>query len=244
MPIPVYVPVSIARQSARLLRSASRKPGPLTLRLPSRTRGPYTNFYRAYSPWGDPSRSPGLYSWNRRRLPLYGTAAFTIPVERLELPDDIAWEMEGPLPEYLPQLSLQYLRNTRVYDGWITNQSPDMELQVRFPPPRSWRSVHGAPRAEPVRARMDNKRKSLYPALLSAINRSYGTLTEYGDLLAAAHYSHGSPTVFLHNLAMNEAVDRAYGTRARYLREKVYRQNWYRLPIGLDAIGTLGRMWF
>ena len=44
-------------------------------------------------------------------------------------------------------------------------------------------------------------------------------------------------------LAINEAVDYAVGRKARFLRQKVYSQDWYRLPVGLEFATSPGFRW-
>ena len=70
--------------------------------------------------------------------------------------------------------------------------------------------------------------------MLRFVNRTYGTYSEVAEVAQAINDNWGDWPGIVTALATNEAVDRAYGARARFLRDKIYSQPWYRLPVGLD----------
>lgn len=114
---------------------------------------------------------------------------------------------------------------------------PDREFAWAIAPPRA-----GGPGGLPPemnRRRRDMKVPGWYMAGLMAVNKTYGRLSEYGDLAVAVKTAN-TPLQLLGNLALSEAVDRAYGYRAKKLREKLYSKPYYRLPVGVDM---LSRLW-
>lgn len=109
-------------------------------------------------------------------------------------------------------------------------------------PPTTWRAGgeggSGIP-PEENRRRQDSKLQNLYNRTRSAFNRNFGHITEYGDFASAVYYGKGALGLTTTYLAMNEAVDRLYGARAKWLRESVYKQHWYTLPVGIDTLSRL-----
>ncbi|MCG7868610.1 MAG: hypothetical protein JAY74_19850 [Candidatus Thiodiazotropha taylori] len=93
------------------------------------------------------------------------------------------------------------------------------------------------PRVRPEyhRRRRDKKVGRGYRRLLSFVNRTYGRFDEFVEV-ADAFGNNVGPVEALTALAVNEAVDHYYGARARLLRKHIYSKDWYKLPIGIDAI--------
>lgn len=87
-------------------------------------------------------------------------------------------------------------------------------------------------RNEGNRQRRDKKAKR-YIQALQFVNRTYGTAGEVGEV-AYAWKNSATLSDFVEAIAINEAIDRIYGTRARLLRKHIYRKPWYKLPVGLD----------
>lgn len=232
----VAVPIVFRSTARRLLSRPYYRSGRLTLPLGPTRRGPFTSFYRDWSPSVARASTAGRWQWNRGILPLYGLTDFNVPVEYVELPDIVEFTWDDPTPSYLPQISFGQVRGPGRY---LTQGMPipDAELQLTFPPGR------GGPPLPPEenRRRRDDKIPGWYGAALSVINRTYGELDEYGDVISAVRASGGSPVGFLANIGFNEAVDRYYGSRAKYLRRHIYSQPFYRLPVGLDALSRLWR---
>lgn len=90
-------------------------------------------------------------------------------------------------------------------------------------------------RPEYHRRRRDKKVGRGYRRLLSFVNRTYGRFDEFAEV-ADAFGNNVGPVEALTALAVNEAVDRYYGARARMLRRHIYSKDWYKLPVGIDAI--------
>ncbi|MBV2092771.1 MAG: hypothetical protein KUF72_17980 [Candidatus Thiodiazotropha sp. (ex Ctena orbiculata)] len=90
-------------------------------------------------------------------------------------------------------------------------------------------------RPEYHRRRRDKKVGRGYRRLLSFVNRTYGRFDEFVEV-ADAFGNNVGPVETLTALAVNEAVDFAYGARARALRKHIYSKKWYVLPVGIDAI--------
>lgn len=74
-----------------------------------------------------------------------------------------------------------------------------------------------------------------------ALQRAAHSPDEYIEILSAFQNNPGDPFKIATALAINNAVDYAYGTRAQLLKSNVYKQSWYRLPAGLDTILSPGR---
>lgn len=65
--------------------------------------------------------------------------------------------------------------------------------------------------------------------------------SEIAEFMHAVYYNlPQGPLAIATALAYNEAIDQAYGRRAQWMKQNVYTQPWYRLPVGLD---TLSRIW-
>lgn len=88
-------------------------------------------------------------------------------------------------------------------------------------------------RPETHRKRQDKKVPGLYRRALRFADRTYGTYGELAEIAQAFQDNTDLPAI-LSALAINEAVDRAYGLRARFLRDQLYSRAWYILPVGID----------
>lgn len=87
-------------------------------------------------------------------------------------------------------------------------------------------------RHEGNRQRRDKKAKR-YIQALQFVNRTYGTASEVAEV-AYAWKNSATLSDFVEAIAINEAIDRIYGGRARLLRKHIYNKPWYQLPVGLD----------
>lgn len=92
-------------------------------------------------------------------------------------------------------------------------------------------------RDEGNRQRKDTKARR-YKQLLRFVNRTYGSYTEVKEISDAWKYSPDLST-FVEAMAINEAIDRMYGQRARL--EKKFINQPLRLPIGHRAIRSIWR---
>ena len=94
-------------------------------------------------------------------------------------------------------------------------------------------------RDEGNRQRRDKKAKR-YIQALQFVNRTYGTYTEVAEV-AYAWKNSATLSDFVEAIAINEAIDRLYGTRARLLKKHIYNKPWYKLPVGLDMGARIGK---
>lgn len=227
--MPVWVPQFIASYVRRLLANALRSSRLISLgRFSPAWRYPYP----ASRSLGTLTRYYARYGWNRRRLPLYSSFGRSIPVARVVVPAGITYTWSNPDQRYpiLPQITLARARATSPYRR-LGLLAPDFELQAMWPPQHK--------RPEWSRRRHDSKVPGWYNELLTFANRFYGPVSELGDLYAAIFNNLGSFPGILNALALERAVDIAFGARARFLKEHVYGSYW-NLPFGLD---TTTRLW-
>lgn len=227
----IFLDPRVRQLALRLLRRSSRNSRPISLgRYNPRLLNSFPGYgYSAARGYRVPR------SQNTILLPLYGSPKATTRVEPLIVPGSIrfAWENEHELPRHLPSMSLRAPRNTGKYKS-LRAPIPVAELAIRaggIPP-------SGRFRPEPNRRRHDAKLNIGYNRLLRFVNQTYGNYSELLELWDA--YSRN--TGFLNigtALALQQAVDVAYGARSGYLRDYLYRDNW-RLPVGFD---TLSRLW-
>ena len=89
------------------------------------------------------------------------------------------------------------------------------------------------------RRRHDSKVPGWYNRSLAIINRTYGRLSEYGDLASVLYHNNSVPAVMT-GLALENAIDYAYGAQNRFLKENVYGRYW-NLPFGIQAASRLWR---
>jgi hypothetical protein len=92
-------------------------------------------------------------------------------------------------------------------------------------------------RDEGNRKRKDTKARR-YKQLLRFVNRTYGSYTE-AEEVAFAWNNTSNVSDFVEALAVNEGIDRLYGTRAKL--EKKYINQPLRLPVGYRAIRSIWR---
>lgn len=97
----------------------------------------------------------------------------------------------------------------------------------------------GGPMPEANRRRHDSKLWRWYGRYLAFLSKYYGPFTEAKEV-ADAFALNPDLTGAVTALAVNEAVDRAYGWRAQRLKE-FYQSGYYKLPVGVDAIVGLYR---
>ncbi len=233
----VVIPRVLLSVARRLLRTQLRRSAMLPLG-PYQTASRFTRAYQDYRRSAGLTLSPGPHNWNRLRLPVYGSFATAIPVAYLELPDNVqfVWENPSILPWMLPEISLQ--RPRRDYQHHYGVRTPKLEVVYSQAPP------HARGRKPPPgnRRRRDAKPKpgfETYSKFLSFTNRTISRPSEYGDFATAIWHSGGDPFQAAANLSFNEFIDHSYGARARFLKNEVYSQEWYRLPFGLDTATRL-----
>lgn len=235
-PLTIFLPRALSRYATRLLRNASRTSRPIGL-------GRYTPSYR--SPASSASElgrySQRRHDWNRTTIPLYGSPRVNIPVAPVLVPGRIQfeWENAHELPLNLPNISFRPPRSSRRYAA-IQAPTPQYEMLLRVPP----RRFAGASRLppEPNRRRHDAKLNFGLNRLYRLMHRTYGNYTEYMEFLHAFQNNwQAGPLAVATALSLNEGIDRAYGARGRFLRDRIYRDpDLWQLPVGYD---TLSRLW-
>ncbi len=237
MPAPIWIniPLRYVNRARRLLGRQSRTSRTLPL-------GPYTDAFRRH--YWDYNRSvghsqyPGRHTWSRVKIPLYGTAGLSIPVAPVLVPGNIrfAWENPNELPAYTPQFSFRPPRNTQRYiQAGI--QPPPYEMVVRV----SRAGGPGRPPPEINRRRKDAKIHWGINRIYTLLNRYYGPYTEWAEAAALFEANFHDPGALTTALAVNAAVERSFGARARLLKKHVYSQDFYNLPVGYDTISRLWR---
>ena len=185
----------------------------------------------------DLARSAPLLRQKRRppvptlRIPLYGTypsstqhVGIAVPATQL-----FRFTNEQQLPAYLPTIRIGPARATRAYLR-LSTQLPPLEMVAR---------LARNPLGEASRRRKDRKPDYGYRRILAGINRTFGRYQEYLEFLETVNANLNDPLAMFTGLALNQAVDYTYGKRADLLKKHIYSKPQYRLPIGLDALGTL-----
>lgn len=227
----VFLDPRVRSLANRLLRRSLRTSRPISL-------GRYDpRLLRSFPGYGYSVR-PGYRvprAQNTILLPVYGSQSLITRAKPVTVPGTIrfAWENPHELPQYLPSLTLRPTRNIGKYKS-ARLPVPLSELSLRaggIPP-------SGRFRPEFNRRRQDAKLNIGYNRLLRFVNQTYGNYTELLELWDAIGRNQGLLNIGT-ALALNQAVDVAYGARAGYLRDHLYRDNW-RLPVGFD---TLSRLW-
>lgn len=200
-------------------------------------RSRFTRFAQVSRSSGLRVSTAGRYSWNRTKVPLYGSLAATIPVAHVNVPNWF-WIYEEPVPIDLPSVVWTPRFSSTRYEN-LGLPVPDGELQTHFKPPRSANAAGGkGPPPEAVRKRRDSK-MGLYGAALTHANTLLHYPTELMDIAMAFQNGNGNPLLIAQNLVANEFIDRSIGLRARMLKRHVYNRSWYRMPVGLDTAHRL-----
>lgn len=179
------------------------------------------------------SVGPGLtdVNWMRSVRPLFGKHRLPIPVRRVAVPPTLRFKYDKPV-QHWPDIavSLRPVRARRIA-GSLKTHGESHRLMVRRASPL---------RPERHRRRHDQKVPGGLRRLYSAVNRTWGPLSEAVEVQHAFQANSQDPAAFLTALALNEAVDRAYGARARALKKYVYNTRIWPFPIGIDLAS---RMW-
>lgn len=221
------------RSLVRVERSLATSTQPARVpRLPSIPRRGWPS--REVSPvW---RRSPG---GRIQRLPLYGgersgqrNVLVSVPVGADLFRGKIEWDGS---PDVLPEISIGAPRAVGLYRS-LGIPLPVAELSLaRMPASR---------RDEASRRRNDLKfgeqfGAAQYRNALALVNRTYGTMDEYREVLTAYRLNPDDPVAFLMANAMNQAVDWFFGQRASLLKKHVYSSRVYPLPVGIDMVSRL-----
>lgn len=186
-------------------------------------------FSRQFDMLEDPAVK--LHSWNRRTIPLLDGGLIRPGVTRIAVPGRLAFEFlnENELPKLSPHVTIRSPR------GRYSGTGARALLSIRRPNQR---------RPERHRRRQDQKSNTGYRRLLTLVNRTYGPISEYLELIVAYDLAHSEGYFdaerFITLVAINEAIDRIYAKRARLLKRHVYQSGYWPFPVGYD---TLSRLW-
>lgn len=233
----ILFPKPLEGLARSLLRQQSRRSAALRLGTFSPTGR--MSYYRAYNPSAGRTYYSGRHDWNRITVPQYGSLSRTIPGAEIIVPAGMrfSWENYSDLPTYLPSIKLAPTRKSTFYER-NGLPLPDWEMQIATAPPR----LSGSSRLPPefARRRHDSKVPFFYNRFLSILNRTYGPYTEFMEFNTALQMAR-SPVEFATIMALNQAIDIAYGRRARFLKQKVYNSGKWPFPVGYDALSRLWR---
>jgi len=229
MPLQVALPRVLIPLVRPLLRSSSRRSMPISLGMYQARR---TGSYQAYRASVLRSRYRGRHDWQRTRLPVYGSFGLTIPSAYVIVPDSLRFAYSNPydLPVQLPQIRIAQTRNRGFYERYEI-PFPDYEIVASTAPPRQ-AGTGGIP-PEGNRPRHDSKVPGFYNRFNAFVTRTYGTVSEVGDFSSAVINNLPDPIAVSTALALERAIDVAYGRRAKLLKEHVYGKYW-NLPFGID----------
>ncbi len=201
-------------------------------------QGTFVNNYRVSLPSERLARRHTRHDWQRTIVPVYGSPYLTIPAVSVIVPAGLSFPWSNPhaIPAETPQFSLRETRNQTKYLQ-ANIPVPQLEFITRTPPQRAGGRTYGPP-PERHRRRQDTKSTYGFNRIQQFRHRLYDSPSE---LLEFWHAISRNPTLFgtATALAANEAVDYAYGGRARLLRDQVYRTEHWRLPVGIDTINSL-----
>lgn len=222
-----YAKRLFARRSSR---SALLDLGPYRANLGARA-------YPAYPVSAGLTRSYARHRWQRQKLPLYGSTVINMPGRAMTVPGGALFAYQQPThwPNEIPNISF---RSTR---------SPQRYLQTGIPVPTaemvaSYAPPGGSGRYPPEynRRRKDQKIPYGIARLYRLLSTYYGPVTEWLELNHIYQLNKHDPAALMTALAVNQAVERAYGERASILKQ-VYKQSFYTLPVGYDTISRLWR---
>ena len=164
-----------------------------------------------------PTRDPEDY-FLRRRLPIYPVRS-ELPYAKAVAPRDFRFDREYPEFETMPAVS------------YGVRRSGQGHIIIRRPREKR--------RAEENRRRKDHKLYGRYWRMYqSFVTKTYGRYSELAELADAFRLNYDDPVGLISTLATNEAIDHAYGRRARFLRDKIYSRSWYPFPVGIDTIAS------
>lgn len=178
-------------------------------------------------------------------VPLFGTPNFEFSVAEESWPEWLGtWydnEYEFPGDFAFPEVAFRPWRNSGIADALraLGALVPVFGMHISGGNPR---------RPEGNRRRFDTKvfGADEWRRVLQLVNRSYGSFSELAEVNAAFQLNPGNPAAIVAALAINQAVDVAYGVRARELRNRLYSSAYWRLPVGYDTLRSVfsGRLPF
>lgn len=168
------------------------------------------------------------FDFHRERIPIYRPDFDGIDYQRINVPDQTLFRFgkKDLFPVYTPHITV---RNHGSYLRKIPKASAIIDIRRQ----NDRRKIREENRK---RDKYESKVPRAVRRLHAFANRTYGTYSEAAEISSAFHSNQGDPMGFITALGINEAVDRAYGARARFLREQIYSRDFYRLPFGIDFI--------
>lgn len=231
--IPIWLPAALRSYAMRLLRSYAQTSRPLPLYLPRRRllstpRSPafgYSARRRSYQ---------NRHNWSRTVLPLYGFPRVNIPVTRVIVPAGLTFAMDKPDYE-LGQISFRPSRSPGRY-AQSPLGLPTIEMVRSIAPPRS--GGPGTTPPEQHRRRKDSKMPAGLRRLYRFMHDYYGRPSEFIELMHIFqnNFRHG-PVQLATALAVNAAIERAYGERGNLLK-KAYQTKYWPFPVGYDTLNA------
>lgn len=169
------------------------------------------------------------------RLPMYGAPRLPIPSVTVDVPGHIGfeWENQEDTPVILPQVSLEpSRRHTGLVERLQSRKMPVPATVMVYKPPSQ---------REPNRRRQDQKVPGFYSRALALVNRTYGPVSEYLEVLHAFQQNPSDLDALVTALALNQAYDYQVGRQQRFLKETVYRSGYWPFPVGYSALSRLWR---
>ncbi len=175
-------------------------------------------------------------SWKRIKVPLYGLGRTSIRTSSLTVPlagTSFTWADYANLPANLPAISFRPPRTNAPY-GRLNLRPPPYEMVIRTPPRGPGRTP------EFHRRRKDQKIPYGVQRIYTLMHKALDEPSEWLEFMSTFWANFPDPAAITTALALNQAVDYAYGTRAQALKKHLYSHDLYTLPVGLD---TLSRLW-
>lgn len=156
----------------------------------------------------------------------FGVAPWQTPSEIVAVPGSLQFEWENA-PELMPSVSVVHrpLASSYYPQGqWSVIQRPPDEREMNRP--RKDVKVWSSP---------------TYNRMLAITNKTWGPLSEWMEFQDAFAHNYPSMEHVATALAVNQAVDYAFGVRASFLKKRVYHSGYWPLPVGYDMLSRLWR---
>lgn len=174
------------------------------------------------------------WDWKRKRYPIYTDAGFLADSVTVDVPNAMRFRFSSNVPHRMPQVMIARTGPSSPTGRRASLKGlprPSMVMSVTYPPQHK--------RPEENRRRKDQKVPGFYERGLQLVNRTWGPVSEGLEVYHAFSNNPANMDAVVTALAINEAVDRAYGYRAELLR-RFYRSGYWPFPVGYDM---LSRLW-
>lgn len=228
-PASIRLAPRIARLAERLFGRSSRTSDPLI--LPARAL-PEPYYLESF---GSGVAYPVRHPWNRVIRPIYGSGTSTTGYVNVAVPAHLRFRFNEKLrlPSQLPSVSVRPVSH-RTY-GVRRNFGTKLRL------PGHARPTHVAyarrdRRLESNRRRHDQKVRGGVRRYYAFVRRVVGPVSEWKEAHDTIAANLHDPAAMMTALAINEAVDYAYGKRGQWIQRHIHEKPWYRLPVGVQTI--------